>query len=223
MYFATAVCQRSPPSATSKMLNFDDSEDEYGHSMAEATDCPVQKQSTCRRSVLRTPSSNVHLWDSGIGSPTPGSSPKTFAVRTVSRGQSRTNGRRLDGLSPIPFRTSCDESDADEPPTGVTVPPDTPPHRRMRSLRLYDTPHTPKSLLEKSQHQRQFGRNAGHFSMLTATPMFSDGGSPLKESCSKSSANKSRRSLDPYGPQANINPFTACRKRVRQELDGYVK
>ncbi|XP_061176533.1 wee1-like protein kinase 1-A [Saccostrea echinata] len=69
--------------------------------------------------------------------------------------------------SPIPFAAYQDEGhegDIDEaseqrvpaPGTEFSSPacPVSPPHRRLRALRLFDTPHTPKSLLQKARRRR---------------------------------------------------------------------
>jgi len=181
-----------------KMLNFDDVEDEDGG-----------RYSRCLRS--RRPGnvdcspSNAQLWDSGLGSPTPGSSPKS-ALRGVSSTQRRCAGC----LSPIPFSTLGDSEDEEAPLPCASLPPappDTPPHRRLRRLRLNDTPHTPKSLLEKSQ-RRVIGAVHSYSSHDVAT-----------ESPSKNARITPRLVLDPTRPQTNVNPFTTCRKRSRREVD----
>jgi len=183
-----------------KMLNFDDVDDEDGG-----------RYNRCLRS--RRPGnadaspSNAQLWDSGLGSPTHGSSPKS-TLRGVST-------RRCDGyLSPIPFST-LGESDDDEsqlPSASLPrVPPDTPPHRRLRRLRLNDTPHTPKSLLEKSQRVVVVG---GH-SYANADAFESPNTRNVRVT--------PRLVLDPTRPQTNVNPFTTCRKRTRREVDEWVK
>ncbi|ESO92215.1 hypothetical protein LOTGIDRAFT_93229, partial [Lottia gigantea] len=60
-----------------------------------------------------------------------------------------------------------------------------PPHRRLRALRLFDTPHTPKSLLEKAQRQKY---------------------RQIK------SERKSNRVVEKV--EANVNPFTPVNNRV---------
>ena len=77
----------------------------------------------------------------------------------------------------------------------------TPPHKKLRSLRLYDTPHTPKSLLQKSQ--RRVSRL--NKSRISFNNSFAD--------CNKSdtsihNSSGTRLMLDPTGPQTNVNPFT---------------
>ncbi|NP_001084186.1 wee1-like protein kinase 1-B [Xenopus laevis] len=79
-------------------------------------------------------------------------------------------------------------------PQGPTSPipecPGTPPHKTFRKLRLFDTPHTPKSLLSKA---RGIGSSALRFR----------GGTLFRE------AEKAPKPEFVYStPQVNINPFT---------------
>jgi len=182
-----------------KMLNFDDVEEEDGG-----------RYSRCLRSrrsgKADASPSNAQLWDSGLGSPTHGLSPKS-AVRAASSTQQSCAGC----LSPIPFSTLC-ESEDDELQVPCTdlppVPPDTPPHRRLRRLRLNDTPHTPKSLLEKSQRR------------VTGTGFSCSGSSGVVSvSPARNVRVTPRLVLDPTRPQTNVNPFASCRKRSRREVD----
>jgi len=182
----------------SKMLNFDDVEDENGG-----------RYSRCLRSRrvgnADTSPSNNQLWDSGLGSPTPGLSPKS-TLRVPSSAQQRCAGC----LSPIPL-SNLDESDEEELPlpcASLPAPPDTPPHRRLRRLRLNDTPHTPKSLLEKSQ--RRIGI-AGH--------SYANSDVVSESPDTRNVRVTPRLVLDPTRPQTNVNPFTTCRKRTRREVD----
>jgi len=177
-----------------KMLNFDDVEDVDGG-----------RYNRCLRSrrpaVVDVSPSNAQLWDSGLGSPTPGFSPKS----TV-RGPSTPVHRCAGYLSPIPFSTFGDSEDEESPLPCASLPPappDTPPHRRLRRLRLNDTPHTPKSLLEKSQRRVV----PGQADLLSESP--NTGNVRVTPSLV----------LDPTRPQTNVNPFTTCRKRTRREVD----
>lgn len=177
------------------------------------------------------------LWDSGLGSPTPASSPKT-GRKLLPRGSSRVGAAGAQGLtmSPIPFGYDTDDDDDDPAAVGdanARAPtPDTPPHRRMRSLRLYDTPHTPKSLFQKSQ--RRFCRASRSGGCRTPG---SGGGPDTPQQVTSSSdgvrERPAKHGLDPLGPQANVNPFTAISpfllktssagmKRGRHDLDGLV-
>ena len=137
--------------------------------------------------------------------------------------------RKIAVVSPIPYK--CDDSDDDQfpdennpvcrlPPIPASPmsPALTPPHKRLKSLRLYDTPHTPKSLLQKAQRRMCRPRNKFNLTDVSeSTP------SP-------------RLPLDPLKPQANVNPFTpnnnnnsalSCsgstgQKRPRNGFDGWV-
>jgi hypothetical protein len=120
-------------------------------------------------------------------------------------------------------------------PWSIAAFPDTPPHRRLKSLRLYDNPQTPKSLLQRSQRRcvRAAARNrliAGQVGAggVAAVPggysaEFADG---LQQKHNTSTL-KYGKLLDPTGPQTNINPFAYLSaagrtgvKRGRSELYG---
>ncbi|KAM4617281.1 wee1-like protein kinase [Discoglossus pictus] len=137
--------------------------------------------------------------------------------------------------SPSPFKFPCRGLSASPPQSPLTyrrqeregssspIPdcPGTPPHKTFRKLRLFDTPHTPKSLLSKA---RGIGSNSLRFK----------GSSLFRE------VDKSEKPESVYrAPQVNINPFTPdsivlqtseglCRRRKRthwndscgEELDG---
>lgn len=89
-----------------------------------------------------------------------------------------------------------------------------PPYKRVRALRLFDSPNTPKTLMEKSALQ-----------------------TPLPSRCSKLfNLEKSRPKISPgyqnklEKPAANVNPFTPTgmlitarkRSRSKRSLNGYV-
>ena len=71
--------------------------------------------------------------------------------------------RRRRRYSPVPFGLEevGEEQSPQEVPGSENISPDngelSPPHRKMRALRLFDTPHTPKSLLEKARRRRPTG------------------------------------------------------------------
>ena len=83
-------------------------------------------------------------------------------------------------------------------------PPGTPPHKRLRNLRLFDTPHTPKSLL---QVQRSSGQKK---TRITASKLFNGGDKPGSDSIIRRPAsrigNASNRKRNTN--VANVNPFT---------------
>ncbi|XP_050391368.2 wee1-like protein kinase 1-A [Patella vulgata] len=99
-------------------------------------------------------------------------------------------------LSPLVLNTKFDpETDDEQVPVRMDIPDipptptsnsNSPPHRRLRALRLFDTPHTPKSLLEKAQRQK-----------------FKD-----RKIRSEKKANRIEK------VEANVNPFTPVNNRV---------
>ncbi|XP_078000300.1 wee1-like protein kinase 1-A [Glandiceps talaboti] len=81
-----------------------------------------------------------HLWDPDFASPP--ASPITNRPYNCSR-----NASPMD----IARKTSSPSPDSDFEFKRPTAVPDTPiPHKRMRNLRLYDTPHTPNTLLKRA-------------------------------------------------------------------------
>lgn len=78
-------------------------------------------------------------------------------------------------------------------PSSSPIPdcPDTPPHKTFRKLRLFDTPHTPKSLLSRAR------TSAGSSNRRVALFKTDQSGKALADS--------SRR---PHTPLVNFNPFT---------------
>ena len=166
------------------------------------------------KSFSRTPriSNSSKLYDSGLGSPTPG--PGARSKSNILMSPTKAN------LSPIPFPhfaydTLCSDDeglmtplDLGSSPAQPQVIPMTPPHKKFRSLRLYDTPHTPKSLLERAS--RRVSRVSRH-QQPPPTPVLSE---PDKD--------QSRLSLGTCRPQTNINPFTEKHgtKRDRCAMDG---
>ncbi|KAJ1177350.1 hypothetical protein NDU88_002609 [Pleurodeles waltl] len=122
-------------------------------------------------------------------SPLRGGGPATSPIRSPRNGYRRE--QREGSSSPIP---DC---------------PGTPPHKTFRKLRLFDTPHTPKSLLSKA-------RGLGSNSLRSR-------GASLFRNVEK--LEKQDSSTDKT-PQVNINPFTPdsvilqatagqCRRRKR--------
>ncbi|XP_061534321.1 wee1-like protein kinase [Phycodurus eques] len=78
---------------------------------------------------------------------------------------------------------------------GSPIPtrPDTPPHKTLRKLRLFDTPHTPKSLLSR------VGVSSGK------GPLLKTAGAAEKMSKSITDSDSGRRR---HSPLVNFNPFT---------------
>ncbi|XP_038620818.1 wee1-like protein kinase [Tachyglossus aculeatus] len=134
--------------------------------------------------------------EEGFGSSSPVKSPSASYLLHSSlsplRGDPRPRPRRHGPASPAP------------PPDY----PGTPPHKTFRKLRLFDTPHTPKSLLSKARG-------------LDSSSVKLRGGSLFM-----SSGRSEKQGFDMrQTPQVNINPFTPdsmllhssgqCRRRKR--------
>ncbi|KAL4613508.1 wee1-like protein kinase 1-B [Arapaima gigas] len=103
------------------------------------------------------------------------------------------SGRRGARGSPSPRKTCAPMESSSQEGSCSPVPkcPETPPHKTFRKLRLFDTPHTPKSLLSSA------GMNTVSCRRRTAVCR-------TAESAGKSDP-VTRRSLTPV---ININPFT---------------
>lgn len=113
---------------------------------------------------------------------------------------------RIRKLSPIPFtfdeghEGDIDEEEQRVPTPGITVLPPSPgpvspPHRKLRALRLFDTPHTPKSLLQKSRRRR-----------------LTDERKKLEP--------KVEANVNPFTPNNN-RPVLSCGKRNRSQMERY--
>ncbi len=129
--------------------------------------------------------SKSELWDSGIFSPTP-------------NGRS-TQGRKTPlmlkppAVSPIPFNFGGDSDDDQFGPMPTVM--FTPPHKKFGSLRLHDTPQTPKSLLHHAQ--RRFR--------------------PISRPLSRLRSGRRQRESR---PETNINPFTPNNNVIAQKPNG---
>ena len=103
--------------------------------------------------------------------------------------------------------------------TSTASPPGTPPHKRLRNLRLFDTPHTPKSLLQsqRSSGQKKSRSAAGRLfdgsgndtrtepPVVPCTPATEN--TIIRRPVSRiGSSNKKRTKLS--NNVANVNPFT---------------
>ncbi|XP_072278427.1 wee1-like protein kinase [Pyxicephalus adspersus] len=188
-----------------------DCEEEDGHSTGDDS---AFQESEPGREEESPPGSRAWVEDEeGIGvspvkSPggdyfmTPGSPASPYAYRGGHTG------------SPYPYRRGQREGSSSPIPDC----PGTPPHKTFRKLRLFDTPHTPKSLLSRARGIASTGlRNRG-------VSLFQDG--------EKLDRNESMYST----PHVNINPFTPesvdlqsssgnCRRRKRTcmiDFDGEV-
>ncbi|KAJ8271500.1 hypothetical protein COCON_G00103590 [Conger conger] len=129
---------------------------------------------------------DVELWDEeGFGSPSPVKQRRALVKGSPSP---RKSPRSYDSSSPEIYRREDREGSSSPIPDC----PDTPPHKTFRKLRLFDTPHTPKSLLSKA-------RGAGTASSSRRVALFKNVDSSGKPNtdCKWNQT-----------PRININPFT---------------
>jgi hypothetical protein len=109
-------------------------------------------------------------------------------------------------FSPTPFGLDEVEEEAQQVPGSEVLSPDggdmSPPHRKLRALRLFDTPHTPKSLLEKARKRRPTGDKP------------------------RIAVDRPQANVNPFtpSPQGNQNDSGYCGsgKRSRTELERYI-
>ena len=207
--------RRRQDSGIAQTLNFQDDEEE------NEMDSSVNDASMESVSPVRSKTSPSLFWDSSLESPVSSNTRK-------SRRSPRSARNQL--LSPIPF--SCEDSEEEHVADSLSarcVPgklpsfPLTPPHKKLRSLRLYDTPHTPKSLLQKAQ--RRITR-----AQRSVADDKSNNNNPNGITTSNGTSNGTCASAE--RPLTNINPFTPDNnslnlsggiKRPRHfGLDGYV-
>ncbi|KAM9808397.1 wee1-like protein kinase [Neosynchiropus ocellatus] len=130
---------------------------------------------------------DVELWDEeSFGSPTHLRSPSAALFSNCSNSPKKSP--RFFCGSPEPSFTQMDGEGSSSP---IPECPDTPPHKTFRKLRLFDTPHTPKSLLSRARASGSSNRRTGLF----------------KNSDTRASSitDSSRRQQTPL---VNFNPFT---------------
>uniref|UniRef100_A0AAQ4RCX9 Wee1-like protein kinase n=1 Tax=Gasterosteus aculeatus aculeatus TaxID=481459 RepID=A0AAQ4RCX9_GASAC len=132
---------------------------------------------------------DVELWDEeSFGSPTHLRSPRSVIFANCS--PSPRKASRLYGGSP---ERSYVQDDGEGSSSPIPDCPDTPPHKTFRKLRLFDTPHTPKSLLSRA-------RASGPGSSSRRVALFKNA-----EASGKSITDTGRRQQTPH---VNFNPFT---------------
>ncbi|KAF7658220.1 hypothetical protein LDENG_00015790 [Lucifuga dentata] len=127
---------------------------------------------------------DVELWDEeGFGSPSHLRSPSSviFAKST-----------RLYSGSP---ERSYVQNDGEGSSSPIPDCPNTPPHKTFRKLRLFDTPHTPKSLLSRAARGSKLGLSSRRVALFKNV-----------EPSGKSIMDSGDRR--PQTPQVNFNPFT---------------
>ncbi|MEQ2189206.1 hypothetical protein GOODEAATRI_022848 [Goodea atripinnis] len=165
-----------------------------------------------------SPHEDVELWEEeGFGSPSL-QSPSSVIFANCSPSPEKVT--RLYGGSPDPSYIQDDGEGSSSP---IPDCPDTPPHKTFRKLRLFDTPHTPKTFCYNSAHVECFVLWAGHCvcisfldsflqSLLSRARGSVPGSSSRRvalfknvQSPRKSFTDSSRR---PQIPLVNFNPFT---------------
>ncbi|XP_067902482.1 wee1-like protein kinase isoform X1 [Heterodontus francisci] len=159
-------------------------------------------------------------WEDGfVSSPSPLKPRRDYRERRdleeSSSSPIRESGEREECSSPI--REGGEQEECSSP---IPDCPDTPPHKTLRKLRLFDTPHTPKSLLSKARVR----------SCLSSSSVRRRGGALFRN------VEQSERMPCDYNrnkpPHVNINPFTPdslyihsssvqCRRRKRTYWDGF--
>ncbi|XP_069018710.1 wee1-like protein kinase [Embiotoca jacksoni] len=136
---------------------------------------------------------DVELWDEeGFSSPSHLQSPNSVLSANCSPSPRKTS--RLYGGSP---ERSYVQDDGEGSSSPIPDCPDTPPHKTFRKLRLFDTPHTPKSLLSRARGSCS-GSGSGSSSRRVA--LFKN-----VEASGKSITDRGRRQQTPL---VNFNPFT---------------
>ncbi|XP_041452735.1 wee1-like protein kinase 1-A isoform X1 [Lytechinus variegatus] len=168
------------------------------------------KSSPSKRPVQRRPVSRLHGGENSVASP---------LFRRPSDSSCSPSPMLICGSSPA---SSAGGSDS------VGSPP---PHKRLRNLRLFDSPHTPKSLIQKANASAR--RNK-----LLASRLFSEKPAAVREhgddgTLARPHTAPNMRSMQRRSTRisktrqqnvANVNPFTpsamlqnATKKRLRQE------
>ncbi|XP_020645595.1 wee1-like protein kinase [Pogona vitticeps] len=144
--------------------------------------------------------------EEGFGSSSPVKSPGTYFMA----GSPPLKGpRRYYGQSSPPRPGAIRYREHQGPGSPLPEYPGTPPHKTFRKLRLFDTPHTPKSLLSKAEGM------GSSSAKLRGGSLFMNVGKLVKQESDMGQA-----------PHVNINPFTPdslflqssvgqCRRRKR--------
>ena len=204
LFFEPDEEQRSENVGIVQTLNFDDSDNEIDSSCND-----VSMGSAGSLMSPRQSDTSDDFWGNGMISPTPVSSPQASHRRPIRQGSTPL---------PLPFhnyREAIMEEDGDSDPVPHPVSSDSPPYKRVRALRLYDTPHTPKSLLQKA-HRR-----------LNRSRLFGGSGKDITSALGTGTEKKKLNNLH-HRPLANVNPFTpnnntqshsSGTKRTRSAID----
>ncbi|XP_010876615.1 wee1-like protein kinase 1-A [Esox lucius] len=176
-----------------------DGEDDGNNSIeAESSltemDSPVQSpRHNSKLNQDLTAEGDVDHWDEeGFGCLSPLKSPETYLMKGSP--SPRKGARPYYNISSPEF--SFKQRDEDSP---IPNCPDTPPHKTFRKLRLFDVPHTPKSLLSRAR-----GEATGSTVRRVGLGVYTNGDSTGRSYRSRhTEVARSRQT-----PMININPFT---------------
>nr|BAB83502.1 Wee1 [Patiria pectinifera] len=206
----------------------EEAEDSSIDSSASTVESDSISMSNSKDDLMDSMDSSMEGWDPSLG--TPKHSP---ASKTKRRSLDRSPLSRFSSpeTSPMMFKNQAQPRLAFRPQQEESSPSSTPPHKRLRNLRLFDTPHTPKSLIERSRPVTWFQQQHG-FAAEEGRP--GGLGSRLFHGKSRNDLETGRPNLPRDGAPntrqeaklANVNPFTpsamvlnASRKK-RQRREG---
>ncbi|XP_075945703.1 wee1-like protein kinase [Anarhichas minor] len=156
---------------------------------------PVRRDTVDNGNSSPLNQSDVELWDEeSFGSPSHLlRSPSSVVFANCSPSPRKALSSRLYGAGGLSPERSFVQDDGDGSSSPIPDCPDTPPHKTFRKLRLFDTPHTPKSLLSRA-------RASGSGSSSRRVALFKN-----VDPSGKSLTDTSRRQQTPL---VNFNPFT---------------
>ncbi|KAM6926226.1 wee1-like protein kinase [Lycodopsis pacificus] len=156
---------------------------------------PVRRDTVDNGNSSPLNQSDVELWDEeSFGSPSHLlRSPSSVVSANCSPSPRKALSSRLYGAGGSSPERSFVQDDGDGSSSPIPDCPDTPPHKTFRKLRLFDTPHTPKSLLSRA-------RASGSGSSSRRVALFKN-----VDPSGKSLTDTSRRQQTPL---VNFNPFT---------------
>ncbi|XP_022079344.1 wee1-like protein kinase 1-A [Acanthaster planci] len=127
----------------------DDEADSSIDTSASTMESDSISMSNSKDDLMDSMDSSIEGWDPSLGTPqhSPSSKSKRRSLdrSPLSRFSSpETSPLMYKNHQELPRHSYRDQLEVDSPSP-------TPPHKRLRNLRLFDTPHTPKSLIERSR------------------------------------------------------------------------
>ncbi|XP_072164985.1 wee1-like protein kinase 2 [Diadema setosum] len=204
--------------------DFDDSlnlTSEWDPALATPKSSPCNVRRRMQRNVNSRPTSRLLQDD------------ESYAAETFRRTSESFSTTSTTSTSPSPMlctstTTSSPGSLSGGRPSGEVLGGyDSPPHKRLRNLRLFDSPHTPKSLIQKANASARRNKLLASRLFTDKPPQSGDNPGltkrPHTAPTARSMAMHSREDLSRQ-IVANVNPFTpsailqtATKKRLRQE------